>query len=303
MMLEDLYRLLRAGHVQAQGIVDTMTQPIVVIDQSMVITAVNNSFIKAFKVDRDEVLGHNIFHIGNGQWDIGDLRRLMNEVIPRATAVIGFEVQHDFPNIGQRIFLVDARKLVHPHHNITNILVLFEDATERRRSDAEKDFIVSETRHRMKNLFAVVRSLASQTEADGRTAAEFRDTFLNRLEATLRAQEIASNPEPAELTSLLRQSVPATEANRIEVEGQAVAVDSAKIVVLSMMFHELATNSLKYGALSAEEGRVKVDWQVDEEEPDKPRLTLIWKDKGGPPVQSPERVGYGTKLIQGTAAH
>jgi len=101
-------------------------------------------------------------------------------------------VKHDFPGIGQRAFLVDARRLVHPDDNSTNILVLFDDVTERQRHDAEMDFLLSETRHRMKNLSAVVRALALQTEVEGKTAAECRLTFLGRLEVTLRAQEIAA---------------------------------------------------------------------------------------------------------------
>jgi len=191
-MLEDLYRLLRSGHVQAQGVVDTMSQPIVVLDQRFYVTTANNAFVKTFQVERDDLLGKSLFDLGDGQWDIPELRDLIADIIPRAAAVIGYEVKHDFPGIGQRAFLVDARRLVHPDDNSTNILVLFDDVTERQRHDAEMDFLLSETRHRMKNLSAVVRALALQTEVEGKTAAECRLTFLGRLEVTLRAQEIAA---------------------------------------------------------------------------------------------------------------
>lgn len=70
MTLEDLYRLLRSGHVQAQGVVDTMTQPVVVLDRNLCVTAANNAFISTFNVDRDDTLGQNFFDLGNGQWDI-----------------------------------------------------------------------------------------------------------------------------------------------------------------------------------------------------------------------------------------
>ncbi len=92
MMLEDLYRLLRSGHVQAQGVVDTMTQPIVVLDQRFYVTTANNAFVKTFQVERDDLLGKSLFDLGDGQWDIPELRDLMADIIPRATAVIGFEV-------------------------------------------------------------------------------------------------------------------------------------------------------------------------------------------------------------------
>ncbi|MFP3547349.1 PAS domain-containing protein [Rhizobium sp. SIMBA_035] len=131
MMLEDLYRLLRSGHVQAQGVVDTMSQPIVVLDQRFYVTTANNAFVKTFQVERDDLLGKSLFDLGDGQWDIPELRDLIVDIIPRAAAVIGYEVKHDFPGIGQRAFLVDARRLVHPDDNSTNILVLFDDVTQR----------------------------------------------------------------------------------------------------------------------------------------------------------------------------
>ncbi|MBB3319531.1 MULTISPECIES: PAS domain-containing protein [unclassified Rhizobium] len=85
--------------------VDTMTQPVVVIDQNFCVTTANNAFIEAFGVDRDDILSENIFSLGNRQWDIPELRQLVSAVVPRAAAIIGFEVSHDFPNIGPRTFL------------------------------------------------------------------------------------------------------------------------------------------------------------------------------------------------------
>lgn len=207
MVLEDLYRLLKAGHVQAQGVVDTMSQAVVVLDKNLCVTTANNAFVKAFRVDRDEVIGTNLFDLGNGQWNLPELRHLIAAVIPKAAAVVGFEVKHDFPLIGPRTILVDARRLVHPDDNSPSILVIFDDVTERQRRDAEKDFIISETRHRMANLFAVVRAIAVQTETRDRTADEYRDSLLGRLQATLRAQEIAASHEAADFEDLLRQSV------------------------------------------------------------------------------------------------
>lgn len=149
MLLEDLYRLMKTGHVQAQGIVDTMTQPVVVLDNSFSVVTANNAFIKVFKVDREDILSRNFFGLGNGQWDIPELRQLISAVIPKAAAVIGFEVTHEFAEIGERSFLIDARRLVHPDDNSPNVLIIFNDVTERQRHDAEMDFIVAEMRHRI----------------------------------------------------------------------------------------------------------------------------------------------------------
>lgn len=304
MMLEDLYRLLKSGHVQAQGVVDTMTQPIVVLDHGLSVTTANNAFVRTFKVERDDILGQHFFDLGNGQWDIPELRQLIGSVIPKAAAVIGFEVKHNFPMIGQRTFLVDARRLVHPDDNSTNILVLFEDVTERQRHDAEQSFIISETRHRMRNLFAIVRAIAMQTGTKDRTAIDYRDILLGRLEVTLHAQEIASSNDTADLGDLLKQLASGSGADRLRYEGPAVQLGSSKVLAVSMIFHELMTNALKYGALSKPEGKIHVTWSLETDPKDRMCLNCEWREEHGPLIVAPpEHKGYGTELIEGTAAH
>jgi hypothetical protein len=128
-------------------------------------------------------------------------------VVPKTKAIVGYEVQHDFPGIGRRTFLVDARRLVHPDDNSTSILVLFDDVTERQSRDSERDIILSETRHRMRNLFTVIRSLAMQMKFDGLTGRQYRDSFLAQLEGPFRAQEISATSEPMELQSLIAKAV------------------------------------------------------------------------------------------------
>ncbi|WP_453944497.1 HWE histidine kinase domain-containing protein [Bradyrhizobium sp. USDA 372] len=97
----------------------------------------------------------------------------------------------DFPTIGARTMLVSARRLVHPDNNSTSILILFEDVSERRHSEAKKDILLSETRRRMKNLLGIIRSLANQTEnVEDRSAKEFRDAFLGRLQTVSGAESL-----------------------------------------------------------------------------------------------------------------
>lgn len=302
-MLEDLYRLLRSGHVQAQGVVDTMTQAIIVLDQNLCVSTANNAFLKTFSLERDDILGESFFDLGNGQWDIAELRQLIAAVIPKAAAVIGYEVVHDFPTIGRRTFLVDARRLVHPDDNSTHILVLFDDVTERQRHDAEKDFIVSETRHRMRNLFAIVRSLAMHMDAEDLTGIDYRDRFLGRLEVTLHAQEIAAINEASDFKTLMRQSVGEPGMDRLLCEGPVVQVPGSEIVPVSMMFHELATNALKYGALSVPDGKLHVQWSLEDGPRSRLYLVCHWRETGGPEVVPPKRRGYGTELIEGTSRH
>ncbi|KPH05089.1 PAS domain-containing protein (plasmid) [Rhizobium acidisoli] len=302
MMLEDLYRLLRSGHVQAQGVVDTMTQPIVVLDQNLSVTTANNAFVKTFNVQRDDILEQNFFSLGDGQWDIAELRHLIAAVIPKAAAVIGFEVTHDFPGLGARTFLVDARRLIHPDDNSSNILVLFHDVTERQRETAEMEFIVSETRHRMKNLFSVVRAIAMQTDVDDVTALEYRQALLGRLEATFRAQELAATDETADFETLVKQSASELGLDRIRCSGPSVQLSASRVLPASMIFHELTTNAIKYGALSVPEGSIEISWGVEPGPKGRDYVVCLWREIDGPTVQEPSRQGYGTSLIKATSA-
>jgi PAS domain-containing protein len=97
MNLEDLYRLLRSSHIQAQGIIDTLEEPLLVLDQTGCILNGNRAFFEKFALDRDDTVGRSLFALGEHQWDVGDLRDLLQNVIPKAVAIIGFEVTAEFP--------------------------------------------------------------------------------------------------------------------------------------------------------------------------------------------------------------
>lgn len=252
MNLEDLYRLLRSSHVQAQGIIDTLEEPLLVLDQAGCILNGNRAFFEKFLLDRDDTIGRSLFALGTHQWDIPELRRLLQDIIPKSVAIIEFEVTAEFPPIGRRAICLSARRMVHPDNNSTSILMVFEDATERRRRDAAKDMLLGETRHRMKNLLAVVRALATQTEVEGRSGEEYRDAFLGRFEAVLRAEDISlAGDAESDLGALIGKAVEPAGANRIRIEpGPPVSLKPEQIVPMSLILHELATNAFKYGARS-----------------------------------------------------
>ena len=287
-----------ADSVQAQGIVDTLDEPLLVLDQSGSVLTANRGFYQTFRVGRDDTVGRSLFALGGGQWDIPDLKTLVAEIIPKSAAIVGYEVTGEFPTIGRRTMLVSARRLVHPDNNSTSILILFEDVTERRRSDAQKDILLAETRHRMKNLLAIVRALANQTDAEGRSATEYRAAFLGRLQAVAEAEtlSLASSAE-ADLSALVEQSLKAAGPERYRViPGPAVRLSPRQVVPMSLILHELVTNAWKYGALSRAAGLVHLSWRTAEEQ-GKTILHIDWREENGPPVTPPTRSGFGSRLI------
>lgn len=304
MNMEDLYRLLRTGHVQAQGIVDTVADPLLVLDESLCVQNASRSFFETFKVNRYETIGKPIYELGDGQWDIPELRRLLSEVIPKTTAIIDYEVEHDFPGLGRRTMLVTARTLHHPDNGSHSMLLSLEDATERSRRDAAKDLLFGELRHRMKNMLSVAQSLARLTPAKGRSAEEYRDEFLGRFGALVAAQDLAfGEQEETGIRALVERILTpyTTNPEALAIEpGADVELAPRVIMSLSLVLHELATNAAKYGALSGSGGRVRIGWQVEE---GNTQLRLKWVESGGPPVTPPPKTGYGTQLIQSATTY
>jgi PAS domain-containing protein len=141
MNLEDFYRVIRNGHVRAQGIVDTVPDPLLVLDFSLCVETANRAFHEAFKVSQDETIGKHLYELGNRQWDIPVLRHLLEDVIPKSTAIIDYEVTHDFPNIGRRTMLLTAHRLHHPDNISRTLLLSMVDATERRKRETQHDLV------------------------------------------------------------------------------------------------------------------------------------------------------------------
>jgi len=297
MDMEDLYRLLRTGHMQAQGIVDTLDVPVAVLDQSFCIQDVNRAFCETFKTERDDTIGRALFELGNGQWNVPDLKLLLADVLPKATAVVGYEITHEFPALGERTMLVTARRLHRPGHNSISIMVQIEDVTRRRRDEAARDVLLNETRHRMRNLMAVARSLATLTEAEGRSGVEYRDAFLGRLQALLEAQDL-SDDATTDFADLVARILKPFDGGGIRIQpGPPVALPQSKVLPTALILHELMTNAVKYGSLSAASGVVTVAWRVDTTAAGG-MLHLHWQEEGGPPVTRPSRAGFGSRLLQ-----
>lgn len=300
MEMDDLYRLLRNAHLQAQGVLDTLRDPFVVLDGTLCVLSASKAFYETFEVGRDETVGQSLYSLGNGQWNVPELRALLETVIPRSVAVTDYEVRTDFPDIGERTMLVSARRLVHPDSNNRVILLSIVDATKRRRKEAEQDLVIGELRHRMKNMLAVVSSLARQTRTEGRSGEDYREDFLGRLDALLRANGFATGPGgTAPLSELIAATLEpyGMVPDRIELAGgPEVTLAQDQVVPVSLTLHELATNAVKYGALSTSEGHLQIGWRVEPQGAGPDLLRLTWRESGGP-RPAPTPAGFGTRLI------
>ncbi len=130
----------------AGTVVDTVREPLVILDGDLRVMSANRSFYDVFKVKPGRTEKELIYDIGNRQWDIPELRRLLEEIIPKHASFDDFEVRHDFPDIGRRIMLLNARRIPRPPQKPRMILLAIEDITERRR--LEDMLETSEERYR-----------------------------------------------------------------------------------------------------------------------------------------------------------
>jgi PAS domain S-box-containing protein len=138
----------------AEGIIATLREPfLVVLDKDLRVVRANRSFQNAFQVSPEETENRYVYELGNRQWDIPRLRTLLEEVLPQNHAFHDFEVEHDFPKIGRRIMLLNARRVRGPTDSRELILLAIEDVTERRRAEAR----IQESQRRYRRLFETAR--------------------------------------------------------------------------------------------------------------------------------------------------
>src|SRR2546421_5034297 len=138
----------------AQNIVDTVREPLLMLDSTLRVQSANRAFYHTFHVSPEETENHLIYQLGNGQWDIPNLRTLLEDIVPKSSVFNDFELEHDFPAIGKRVMLLNARKLQAGHHGELLVLAM-EDVTERRRAEEEvaKAKEAAEAANRTKSLF------------------------------------------------------------------------------------------------------------------------------------------------------
>jgi diguanylate cyclase (GGDEF)-like protein/PAS domain S-box-containing protein len=128
---------LRETRDYAESIVDTVREPLVVLDADLNVISANRSFYETFKVKPGETEGQLLYDLGNREWNIPKLRELLEEILPRHTAFDNFEMEHEFKTIGRRVMHLNARRVYRKTNETHSILLAIEDMTERKRAEKE----------------------------------------------------------------------------------------------------------------------------------------------------------------------
>lgn len=135
--LHSLNAQLTSARDYAEVVVDTIWEPLLILDKNLHVKTANKAFYKTFKVEEGQTEGELVYDIGNKQWDIPELRTLLGNILPEKKSFTNFEVTHDFQKIGTKTMLLNARQIFTPHDEDNRILLSVEDITEAKKSGAK----------------------------------------------------------------------------------------------------------------------------------------------------------------------
>lgn len=181
-------------------------------------------------------------------------------------------------------------------------LKIFRDRTEERSAAERQKLLIGELNHRVKNTLAIVQSMAMQTLRSCPNTADARDALEARLVSLAKAHDILTSGQwsGGDLRELVLGALEAytnyAGASRFRIDGAELRLRPKALLALSMAVHELATNAVKYGALSNDSGWVEIHWEI-EPEPER-RFRFEWKECKGPSVTTPNRRGFGSRLVE-----
>ena len=293
---------LRDSEARIKAIVDNAVDGIITIDERGLIETVNPAAERIFGYAANELVGRNIKVLMPQPYQIEHDQYLRNYRHTRQRKIIGIGREV----IGQRrdgsVFPLDLSVSEVQLGDRRMFTGTVRDITERKRAEEHRDLLVAELSHRVKNALATVQSVAEQTLDDDSCSRVVRDTFDGRIRAL--AQTHSRLAESSWAGVGLREVVADEMAPYRREETGNVVIDGAEVVLvpkialsLGMAFHELATNAAKYGALSRQEGRVRITWLL-KLEGEKRMLVIRWEEENGPPVAPPARSGFGRTLIE-----
>lgn len=192
-------------------------------------------------------------------------------------------------------------------NRIDGIVVTFVDITEHKKSEQQRERLMHELSHRVKNTLATVQAIVQGVGRRSNTLPEFLAAFEPRLAALARAHSLLTLPgdERIELRHLLKRELApyvVEDSERVIIEGNGLALNREPAIALELVFHELVTNAVKYGSLSNETGTITVRWRRTKREGGE-KAHIDWVESGGPPIDSKGDCGFGSLLIESSIAH
>ncbi|HYZ23822.1 MAG TPA: CheR family methyltransferase [Rhodopila sp.] len=227
----------------------------------------------------------------------------LRHVLTTGEAVSAIEGKLQRRDGGTIDIMVSATPLFDDHGAVRGAIAALVDVSPLKASEARQRVLLDELQHRVKNTLATVSSLATRMARRSRSLGQFRESFLSRLAAMGRTHDLLSGGAwtGASLRALLLVALDSyanPEKTNIALIGEDVRLTPNTASTLGMVFHELATNAAKYGALSTEGGVVEVSWTVRQDAGGGQQLHIGWVERNGPPVDASAAEGFGTGFVR-----
>jgi PAS domain S-box-containing protein len=241
-----------------QSIVDTIRDPLVVLEHDLTIVTASKAFLTIFGITEVETHGRRVSELGQHQWDIPVLRHLMEKVLPENKPIESFEIEDNFPGLGRRVFNLNARKISQPGNNAHRMLLVFEDITDRKQRERDALMLTNEISHRIKNNLQVIVGLIAY-EAKGMAApcVQGYKAMQARIGAIAQLYDLISQSDRGRTVAVdayLREMAKAMSASllgntsgiEIEVKAEPMEIDHDRAIPFGLLVNELATNAIKH---------------------------------------------------------
>jgi PAS domain S-box-containing protein len=269
-------------------ILDGIGEGFYAVDCDWRILLFNSEASRHFRCKPEDVIGRILWEVFPGTRDTG-LAQLFHKVMASRESIRSEteSIVHKGRWMAYRLFPVGD-----------GLGVVFRDTTDRRVAEEQRDLLIKELEHRVKNTLTIVQSIAAQTFRHSKVDPAVQRAFEGRLITLSNVQAVLTQQswDSAELHEVVRSALRAHGApgeQHFRIEGPELQLSPQSAVALSMAVHELATNAIKYGALSAEAGHVDIGWSISDG-----RFRWSWRERGGPRVKTPKRKGFGSRMIE-----
>src|ERR1700676_4069970 len=303
----------------AQAMVDTVREPLIVLDKDLRVVAASRSFYVKFTTDPDETQGRHFYELGDGEWDIPKLRLLLEKIIPDHGAMDEYEVEHEFPRIGRRVMLLNAC-IVRYEKAHTNILLGIEDITvqrnlERDKDDLllQKDVLLGELQHRVANSLQIIASIimlkAMSVESE-ETRRHLHDAHTRVISVAAVQQHLHTSaglgsmemlPYLTKLCEALAHSMISDgQSVSLRVLGRGGSSTCANAESLGLIVTELVINALKHAfSEKTKDGQITVAYDVSGTDW---KLSVADNGMGKPDgVFAQPKSGLGTGIVKALA--
>lgn len=250
-----------------QSIVDTIRDPLVVLETDMTVVTASKAFLTMFGITQAEARGRKVSELGQHQWDVPALRHVMDKVLPENKPFENFEIEDTFPVLGRRVFNLNARKISQPGNHAHRMLLVFEDITDRKQRERDALTLTNEISHRIKNnLQIIVGLIAYEVRSTPKPCVQGYRSMQMRIGAIAQLYDLISHSSRGGAVAVdgyLKEIAKSISASllgnaskiRIDVKAESIEIDPESAVPFGLLVNELATNAIKH-AFPTGTGRV-----------------------------------------------